>query len=800
MNPSVSPSEREIALYGKDSTPRIVGVHPLLDRQAERPTMRLYFRSADGTVKEEDVPFYPFFFLSDAGLLKGFTRSRYKCQELNGPGFYRYAVAFSSWPAYWDAIRHIERSAGEDARKPLYLINSPAQQYLVQSGRTLFKGMAFDDIHRMQIDIETYTEHEFPNARRPDDRIVLIALHDNRGWNALIDGRHYAEEAMLRRLAEIVQSRDPDVIEGHNILGFDFPYILERARLHGVSLSMGRDGSVPRTFTSSVRAAERAVEFTAVDIAGRHVIDTYFQVLAYDVIKRDMPGYSLKAAARYFGFASPNRTYVDGGDIARTWREDPERLARYAMDDVQETEELARRLSGSTFYLTQIVPMPYGQASRVGPAAKIESLFIREYLRRKEALPHSEWGTQTAGGYTDVFFTGVAGPIVYADVESLYPSIMIHYGIKPKGDSLGLFGDLLQQLTALRIESKTAMKASESREQRSELDARQASFKILINSFYGQLGFSLALFNDFSEADRVAQVGQEILRKIIRMIVHEGGRVIEVDTDGVLFVPPHYVRGKKQETTFVRHLNRAMPPGIRIGFEGRYRKMLSYKKKNYALLEYDGRLRFKGSSLVSRSTERFGRRFVREAIRRLLEEDIEGLHRLYLETRDQIVRHAWEGVETFCRTETLKDTVDQYRSDVEKGRRPRSASYELSIGRARRTGQPVRKGDRVSFYVTGQSAGVTAFENCRLAEEWNPDDPDENTAFYLKRLDEFAHKFGPFFRPHDFRLIFSPEDLFGFSSADIRLQFHERPVNAIIGDGASHSASPSDAMRNGETA
>ena len=97
----------------------------------------------------------------------------------------------------------------------------------------------------------------------------------------------------------------------------------------------------------------------------------------------------------------------------------------YARDDVLETERLARHLSGSTFYLTQMLPMPYGQVARTGPAAKIEALFVREYLRHRQSLPQRAAGTQMAGGYTDVFVTGVVGPIVYADVESLYPSIML---------------------------------------------------------------------------------------------------------------------------------------------------------------------------------------------------------------------------------------------------------------------------------------------------------------------------------------------------------------------------------------
>ena len=56
------------------------------------------------------------------------------------------------------------------------------------------------------------------------------------------------------------------------------------------------------------------------------------------------------------------------------WQTDPQRLLHYALDDAIETERLARHLSGSTFYLTQLLPMPYGKVARTGPAAKIEAL------------------------------------------------------------------------------------------------------------------------------------------------------------------------------------------------------------------------------------------------------------------------------------------------------------------------------------------------------------------------------------------------------------------------------------------
>ena len=766
-------------LYGHDPTERIVALHPV---GPAGTTMRLYRRRSPTEVETEDVRVHPFFFLSDIDLLQGFPRDRFQFQELAGSGFFQYLVALPDRGSYFDARRHIEAAVGTEKARPdeIYLPGSPEQQYLMQTGRTLFKGMAFDDLVRLQLDIEVYSPEGFPQATTPEHRVILVALSDSTGWSRLVGDPHATEEEVLRETLDLVKERDPDVIEGHNITGFDFPYLIERCRRLGVPMDLGRDGSAPRTFPTSMRFAERQVEFEAVEIAGRHVIDTLHQTMAFDVFKRDLPNYTLKGVAKYFGFAPEGRTYVPGDEIAHVWDTDPTRLMAYAIDDATETERIARQLSGSTFYLTQMVPMPYGQAARTGPAAKIEALFVRGYLHARHSLPRADFGSQVVGGYTDVFVTGVVGPVVYADVESLYPSIMLNYDVQPKDDALGLFPRLLQRLTDLRFEAKTAMRATEA-DARAELDARQTAYKNVINSFYGNMGFGYALFNDFAEADRVAATGQDLLRQIMRLARGAGATVIEVDTDGVLFVPPRGVEGEEAERAFVQRLSEQMPEGIRIGFDGRFRRMLSYKKKNYALLDYEGHLKFKGSSLVSRSSERFGRRFVREAIELLLEEDIQGLHDLYLDHRRQIEAHDWKGVESFQRVETLKASLDAYERAVEAGERTRAAAYEVAAREAERTGRAPRLGDRVAYYIA--EGGGRVFEAARRAEAWDPEAPDESTPFYLDRLDQLAARFEPFFETEaQFRLVFSEEDLFGFDPSAVRLVVREREPEELEDD------------------
>ena len=240
-------------LFGHDLTPGLVALHPLrYGNGNEQARMRVYRRKGrTGVPAAEDVAYYPFLFLTDFQALRGFPRQRFRCQTLQGRHAYRHLIVFDTWSAYHDAVRHLRARPAAH----VYRIANPAQQYLMQSGRTLFKDMVFDDLHRMQLDIEVVSKPgTFPHAQRPEDRIVIIALGDNRGWREIIDARWLSEKGMLERLVAVIRYRDPDVIEGHNIYAFDLAYIMARCVRHGVDFAIGRDGSAPRTFASAMRS------------------------------------------------------------------------------------------------------------------------------------------------------------------------------------------------------------------------------------------------------------------------------------------------------------------------------------------------------------------------------------------------------------------------------------------------------------------------------------------------------------------------------------------------------------------
>jgi len=768
-------------LYGKDREENLVAVHQISDTH-----VRLYKRNGN-TVTFRDEPFYPFFFIANIGFLRGFqSPPNYWLKELEGNNYYKHLAIFKSWKDYraaQDYVAEMKRKlnqkdtfAAEDEEfggkriDELYAKGDAASQYLFQTGKTLFKDMAFANLRRMQLDIETYFDKEAQQRSRGEigrEKIIIISLRDNTGWEEVLHLRQFpdeSEKAMLQRLVELIQERDPDVIEGHNIFDFDLPFIQRRCELNGVKFAVGRDGSLPRSYRASIRFAERTRDYLYCEIAGRHVVDTLLLVQSFDAAKRAMPSYSLKEAAKYFGFASEARTYIDHTDIAEVWDKEPEKLLRYALDDVRETEKLATMLSGSNFYMTQMMPFGYAQVSRMGPAAKIEALFVREYLRQKHSIPRPQIGQQNVGGFTEVFLKGILGPIVYADVESLYPSIMLTYDIRPASDERKLFPKILADLKALRLAAKARMKSSTTQNEKDTYDAMQNSFKILINAMYGYLGFRAGIFNDYEQADKVTTTGQDIAKKMIREFEARNCRIVEVDTDGILLIPPPDVQTKEQEEKLVKEVSATMPEGITIAYDGRFKKMISYMKKNYVLLGYDGKMKIKGSSLVSRSGEKFGRDFVKKGFECLLNEDISELHNLYLYYRNRIVNRNMD-VSEFSRIETLKTTIEEYQRDVRAGRRAKAITYELAI----KSHLSVNKGDRITYYVTGSGFQGNSYDKGKLASEWNPEKPDQNVDFYLKRLDEFCEKFKPFFKPGDYSKIFTADELFGFSPEGIEI-------------------------------
>ncbi len=733
-------------LLGVYDTPLLCGADPspgLLGFELEGgDRMRVYRREGD-LVLSETVACSPFLLLADTDLLAGF-KGESEVTPLDGPGAFRWLVRLASWPEALRARDHCREASGRAGGAPdapYRFFGDPVHQHLLLTGRTSFLSLEFTALRRMALDIEVLTADgfEFPSAARLSDRLIAISLADSSGFRCVLRGDRLDEPALIRECSRLIRERDPDVIEGHNIFRFDLEYLEARARLHGIPLDWGRAGEPLRGRPARLQIAERAIGYRRYQIGGRHIIDTWLLAQLHDLGARDLPSFGLKDVARRLGVAMPDRTYIDPADIPRLYARDPDRLMRYALDDAAETLAISGVLSPPYFVQAQLLPFDYQSVLLRGNATKIDALLVREYLRMRRAIPAPGAASAITGAFTAVLQQGIARPVLHVDVTSLYPSLMLARGIAPAADSLGVFPRLLHELRDFRVAAKRLMQNAGSEAERIHLGALQQTFKILINSFYGYLGFAPGHWNDFAAANRVTAEGRAVVAALVDRLAALGATVVEIDTDGVYFVPPAGARDESAEARLLSAVGEVLSAGIQVELDGRYVAMFSYRMKNYVLLDAEGRLTIRGSALRSRGIELFQRRIMEELFARLLDGRRDEIPGIIERWKADFAAHRVP-VRTFMKTETLHDSLDLYREQRAAGLRNPSASYELALAAAR----PYQPGDPVSHYVTGRRRNVAVSECAKLATEWDPAAPDENTGYYQAKVEELWERFRPF--------------------------------------------------------
>lgn len=707
----ISEMRQEQGLFGDDPTPRIVAI----ERSADR-SLRLYFREADG-IHHETIEHRPWL-VTDEPTSTTLPRTVETSRLTGGEGLC-IRCDMPDWTVWSDVYRSLR-----DSGRPYAAFANATGQYLVDSGRALFRGMQFEDLVRAQLDIETLGL----DPSIDDARIVLVTAALNGEPSMVLRGDELSEPEMIRALTAWIQAQDPDVIEGHNIFNFDLPYIAARAYRHRVALDWGRDGSPLRVGGEQrFKAGARTVPYSVARIYGRHVVDTYQQIQRYDATGQ-LSSYALKPAIQALGLTRSDRTMVAGPEISNAWFNDRERLIRYATDDVMDVNILSELALPTEFYQTRILPRGLQAVATGGPGEKINDLLLRAYLSRGHSVPVPGPSRGYPGGYIELRRTGRFSPVVKCDVESLYPSIMLTDRIFPDSDSLGVFLPMLSVLTRRRLEAKRQEQSTQGRE-RANWRGIQTSFKVLINSFYGYLGYSRGYFNDVDAAERVTLRGHDLIQQIVRDLESHGARTIEIDTDGVFFEPPSSIRTPGQEEALVSSVSASLPDGINLAHDGRYRGMLSLRVKNYALLDYDGAVTLKGSGLRSRREEAFLRQFLHDEVaRHLAPEQFGDPREAYLDLAQRILDSDLSS-EEIARVETITDQT--FKSPATK--------------RLADAVRGERVGERVAVYERndGTLAKLSEFNN------------DANPTYLLRRLRDVAERFRPLYESeHDFDYTF----------------------------------------------
>ena len=145
-------------LWGWDPTPGIVSVWAEADGR-----VAVWRRLPDtGELVREEARFRPWLLLDRLDDLQHLAGGQIAYQELAGPGTLRYLVSADDAKKLSAAIlagatRRLGRRIGylRDLGKDAVLALPLEEQYLVATGRTYFRDLSFDQLHRMQFDLET---------------------------------------------------------------------------------------------------------------------------------------------------------------------------------------------------------------------------------------------------------------------------------------------------------------------------------------------------------------------------------------------------------------------------------------------------------------------------------------------------------------------------------------------------------------------------------------------------------------------------------------------------------------------
>ena len=712
--------EKNTMLFGADPTPRIVAIE-----LGETGTVIVYRREKDGSTIADVEPFHPFVWADSDVVDLGI-----ETEKLRGDLKYGWLITVDSWKELIAL-----RNGLKNSRRDFFAFTDPVQHYLTATGRTLFKDLPFEELKRMQLEVLSVAGIDEPGDK---DHVMSIALSDNTGWEELliVDPKdiEQSELGALKRLTSLVKERDPDVIEGHNLFRFDLPYLVARSKKGKTKLDWGRSDGFLRSRPSRLQIAEKTIDYPKFTVGGRHFVDTFLLAQFYDVGMRSLAGFERTDVARHFDLCDNDEiSALTGKELQRAYMDDTDTFHRRALCGVRETRALSDLLSPSYFIQAQIFPYNYQDVIVRGNATRINALFLREYFRRRHSIPELPMARAFEGGYTDIFFTGVARNVWHCDITSLYPSVILQFDCFPATDQLQIFRHLITDVRAFRLEAKAEMRAEKDPARQHHLQALQNTFKILLNSFYGYLGFAQGHFADFDAAARVTQIGRDLLKKMIDWLGEHGAQVIEVDTDGIYFVPPVKIAIDELRDDLAKKL----PEGIEVEFDEQLEAMFSYKAKNYALLTKDGDVIIKGGALKSRGLEKFQRVFLEEMIKLIMQGKPEAI----VDLRNQFerkIRNRESKIDMLIKTDTLQDSLNKYRAKIASSARNRAAAYELALA----SGRNYKPGDQISYYIKATPKKVPAYEAAKPASEFDPENRDENVDYYVAKLDELMKKFG----------------------------------------------------------
>jgi DNA polymerase-2 len=554
--------------------PRYQGLilQPTYRVRNRRPVVQLYGRLLEGPAfLVEDDRFRPYFFVrgSEAHRATGEPDVEVHAtnlRNLEGESVSKVVVTVpSAVPPLRERLDRAGAGSCEaDIRFPYrYLIDREIRGAVVIEGEPrrregllvfrnpeLSPGEARPKLGVLSLDLETTLDasaifsaalvHTAPDGSRVEE---VHVVHERR-----IDDPHArihsSESHLLVAVSRRIRELDPDLIVGWNVVDFDLEVFTRRCEHLGLpprECRLGRvEGAVgfqqDRGFTRQSRA----------DVPGRMVLDGI--ALVRDAMR--LPDYRLETVARHVlgrGKKIDHEAPDAGEEIQRLYREEPEALVAYNLEDARLVVEILERegLLDLTLERSLLSGM---QLDRVGASiASFDLLYLAELRRRGVVAPSVDSSRKTEpikGGALLDAVPGVTPNVAVFDFKSLYPSLVRTFNLDPLALALANGAnaeDCIEAPNGALFSREPAIlptiieRFMARRDDARARGARHAdqAIKIMMNAMFGVFAAPACRFFDPRVANAITGFGQQTLAWTSHAFEEAGLRVVYGDTDSV---------------------------------------------------------------------------------------------------------------------------------------------------------------------------------------------------------------------------------------------------------------------------
>lgn len=708
----VTPEVVSTFLDGYDPMERIVN----FDYEYDKEYMTIYYRDENDNRCKTTEPFYPFLWATKDACLKLCNQDRNELialmrkygvmskaldvtnsngevveEILNGYTYMFYATKPMSYGKFLDFFKeagnpvYSSKKTDENARpsftdQPVskkssrqYLVVTPVEQFMISTGKRMFKGYDdYDQCLRLIFDLET------TGLNTKTDRIEQFGIRFNRpvkykGEYMTFERTYRTEGATKEELdaselknienfIKIIYTFRPDIITAHNGEAFDWNILIGACMRLGTTIEeMSKkyfDGkSITKNKRETILKLGGEIEtFHQTIVPGTIITDSLHAVRRAQALDSNMLFSNLKYVTKYSKIVKPNRVYVPGDKISEYWNDtthrflfneedgdwyiydptfvpkvitpDPTKTVeyfqillnhdkevnevsggtierkysnsqtaehlydeyikgielentnattrkgkngdkftvytknvildgykevtgqyivnRYLLDDLWECDKVEHRYNTSNFLICKMLPVPFQKCCTMGTAGQWKAMMLAWSYENNLAIPPFGESKTFTGGLSRLLKVGFVDNVAKFDYNSLYPSIILTWGISDPKDLMGAMLHFLEYVLTNREKykglGKKASKAAEkikerlhnrdyaTKEEGNALrlemerlkseeafnDKKQLPLKIFGNSFFGSYG-APNVFNwaSIDCAERTTCTGRMALRLMI---------------------------------------------------------------------------------------------------------------------------------------------------------------------------------------------------------------------------------------------------------------------------------------------